>query len=157
MNIADTMGSWKDDTLEADLQGNLEDHWPWTAISAWPTKRYLWENYYKPVARIRTRAENRNAGQDEYILNPTFLSSKKRYDCLVSDFTAQSSGELFLFVNDAIIYARPNGLIGTYKNNMGKAEVFVKRIAITGEPFTLPPEMLTTSACKEFVSVNKEK
>ncbi len=157
MNIADTMGSWKDDTLEADLQGNLEDHWPWTAISAWPTKRYLWENYYKPVARIRTRAENRNAGQDEYILNPTFLTTKKRYDCLVSDFTAQSSGELFLFVNDAIIYARPNGLIGTYKNNMGKAEVFVKRIAITGEPFALPPEMLTTSACKEFVSVNKEK
>lgn len=75
----------------------------------------------------------------------------------MSDFTAQSSGELFLFVNDAIIYARPNGLIGTYKNNMGKAEVFVKRIAITGEPFALPPEMLTTSACKEFVSVNKEK
>ena len=151
MNIADTMGSWKDDTLEADLQGNLENHWPWTAISAWPAKRYLWENYYKPVARIRTRAKNRKAGQDEYVLNPTFLSSRKRYDCLVSDFTAQSSGELFFFVNDAIIYGWPNAVKPTYKNNNGKAEVFVKRIATAGEPFALPEKMATTSACKEFV------
>jgi hypothetical protein len=151
MNIADTMGSWKDDTLEADLQGNLENHWPWTAIFAWPAKRYLWENYYKPIARIRTRAENRKAGQDEYVLNPTFFSSRKRYDCLVSDFTAQSSGELFFFVNDAIIYGWPNAVKPTYKNNNGKAEVFVKRIATAGEPFALPEKMATTSACKEFV------
>jgi uncharacterized protein (DUF2235 family) len=150
MNIAETMGGWKDDTLEADLQGNLEDHNPIIAILALPAKRYLRENYYKPVARIRTRAENRSAGQDEYVLNPTFLSSKKRYDCLVSDFTAQSSGELFLFVNDAIIYFRPDSLLETYANNNGKAEVFVKRIAKTGEPFVLPEKMTTTSACKEF-------
>jgi uncharacterized protein (DUF2235 family) len=151
LNISNTMGSWKDDTLEADLQGNMENHSLFTSILAWPSKRYLWENYYKPVARIRTHAEQRAAGQDEYVLNPTFGSSKKRYDCLVSDFTAQSSGELFLFVNDAIIYARPNALVGTYENNRGKAEVYVKRIAIAGEPFALPPEMQGTSACKEFV------
>lgn len=151
MNIAETMGGWKDGTLEADLQGNLENHWPWIAIPAWPAKRYLWEKYYTPVARIRTHAENRNAGQDEYVLSPTFLSSKKRYDCLVSDFTAQSSGELFLFVNDAIIYFQPDGLFETYANNSGKAEVFVKRISAIGEPFDLPPKMETTSACKEFV------
>ena len=151
MNIADTMGDWKDGALEADLQGNLQDHNPIIATLALPAKRYFRENYYKPVARIRTRAENRKAGQDEYVLNPTFLSSKKRYDCLVSDFTAQSSGELFLFVNDAIIYFQPDGLIKTYKNNNGKAEVFVKRIATAGEPFALPEKMATTSACKEFV------
>ena len=150
LNIADTMGSWKDDTLEADLQGNMEDHNLFTRILAWPSKRYLWENYYKPIARIRTHAP-RATGQDEYVLNLTFGSSKKRYDCLVSDFTAQSSGELFLFVNDAIIYARPNATVGTYENNKGKAEVYVKRIAIAGEPFALPPEMQGTSACKEFV------
>jgi len=151
VNISGTMGSWKDATLEADLLGNMEDHNPVIAISAWPSKRYLWENYYKPVARIRTHAENRKAGQDEYVLNPTFLSSKKRYDCLVSDFTAQSSGELFLFVNDAIIYAKPNAVVGTYENNTGKSEVYVKRIALAGEPFGLPPQMQNTSACKEFV------
>ena len=26
MNISETMGSWKDEELEADLQGNVEDH-----------------------------------------------------------------------------------------------------------------------------------
>ncbi len=150
LNISGTMGSWKDGTLEADLLGNLEDHKSWIAIPAWLSKRYVWENYYKPVARIRTHAP-RVPGQDEYVLNPTFASSKKRYDCLVSDFTAQSSGELFLFVNDAIIYGKPDALLGTYKNNTGNAEVYVKRIAIAGEPFALPPGMAYTSACKEFV------
>ena len=150
MNISETMGSWKDEILEADLQGNVEDHRPWIAIPAWPMKRYVLENYYKPIARIRTHAPGA-AGQDEYVLHPTFGSSKKRYDCLVSDFTAQSSGELFLFVNDAIVFAKPNGPNKTYDNNKGTAEVYVKRIAIASEPFALPPEMTYTSACKEFV------
>lgn len=150
MNISETMGSWKDGELEADLQGNIDDHKAWVAISAWPLKRYVRENYYKPIARIRSHAP-RAAGQDEYVLNPTFGSSKKRYDCIVSDFTAQSSGELFLFVNDAIIFAKPNGSNMTYDNNRGMAEVYVKRIAIAGEPFALPPAMTYTTACKEFV------
>jgi uncharacterized protein (DUF2235 family) len=137
--------------LKADLRGNLESHRFLKRIFAWPTKRYLWENYYKPVARIRGPAAD-FAGQDEYVLNPTFASSRERYDCLISDFTAQSSGELFLFVNDAIIYFVPNGLIGTYENNSGTAEVFVKRIANIGEPFSLPPGMGDRSACQEFVS-----
>jgi hypothetical protein len=151
MNIADSMGSWKDDTLEADLQGNLENHSPLVGILAWPAKRYLWKNYYKPIARIRTLA-GRKASQDEYVLDPTFTSLRNRYDCLVSDFTAQSSGELFLFVNDAVIYYWPDFLVGTYKNNRGKAEVFVKRIAKVGDPFVLPEKMEFTSACKEFVA-----
>ena len=156
INIADTMGSWKDGKLEADLQGNLEDYSFWPAISAWPAKRYPWEKYYKPIARIRTHAP-RVPYRDEYVLNPTFLSSKKRYDCLVSDFMAQSSGELFLFVNDAIIYFLPNTVFGTYQNNGGKAEVFVKRIVIAGEPFALPENMATTSACQEFVSSQPQR
>ena len=151
IDISDTQGNWKDGALEADLQGNLESHWPWTAIAAWPAKRYLRENYYKPVARIRTRVKSWSAGQDEYVLAPTFLSSEGSYQCLVSDFTAQSTGELFLFVNDAIIYGTPDGVSPTYKNNSGEAQIFIKRIASIGEPFALPPGMDGTSACKEFV------
>jgi hypothetical protein len=90
------------------------------------------------------------AGQDEYVLNPTFKSARPRYDCLVSDFTAQSSGELYLFVNDAILYFKPDGLVGTYDNNGGKAEVYVKRIASIGETFALPTDMKDSSACMEF-------
>ena len=112
--------------------------------------RYVRENYYKPIVRIRKIAAGA-AGQDEYVLDPTF-KAKSQYDCLVSDFTAESSGEFYMFVNDAIIYFRPNQWVPTYENNGGKAEFFVKRIARIGESFALPPEMNDTSACTEFVS-----
>jgi uncharacterized protein (DUF2235 family) len=151
LNIAAARDNWKDDTLPADLQGIQKPHGFLRGLMAWPTKRHIREEYFKPIVRIR-KAGTLTAGQDEYVLNPTFRTAKPRYDCLVSDFTTQSSGELFLFVNDAIIYAWPNAVVGTYANNGGKAEVFVKRIAIAGEPFVLPSEMQNTSACEEFVS-----
>jgi uncharacterized protein (DUF2235 family) len=139
-----------DRAIEADLRGNLHSHPVYIAPFAWPTKRYLWENYYKPIARIRKTAPG-VPGQDEYVLNPAFNTSKGRLDCLVSDFTAKSSGELFLFVNDAIFLFEPEWKGGTYDNNNGAADVYVKRIAATGEPFALPPGIFENSACREFV------
>ena len=150
LNIAPEQEAWKDGDLRADLTGILDSHGLFFATTAWPAKRYVWENYYKPIVRIRQVVQG-DAGQDEYVLNPTFKSAKSRYDCLVSDFAAESSGELYLFVNDAIIYFKPNGLFGTYDNNGGKAEFYVKRIASIGEAFALPPDMKDTSACKEFL------
>ena len=151
LNIAANPQAWTDNSLTADLAGIREGRNPLFAIPAWPTKRYIWENYMKPVARIRNLKPG-GAGQDEYVLNPTFETSRQRLDCLVSDFTAQSSGELFFFVNDAIIYGVPDGLIGTYENNHGIADIYVKRIARIGEPFSLPPKMENISACDEFIS-----
>lgn len=149
LNIAGATEEWNDGGLRADLTGNLVSHGPLIAVTAWPAKRYVWENYYKPIVRIR-KIVTGAAGQDEYVLNPTF-KAKLQYDCLVSDFTAESSGEFYMFVNDAIIYFRPNQWFPTYENNGGEAELFVKRIARIGEPFALPPDMKDTSACKEFV------
>jgi hypothetical protein len=55
---------------------------------------------------------------------------------LVSRFTAPGSGELFLYVNDAI-FAWPFGLLGSYfyDNNRGMAKVTVQR-----EPLPKPAE-----------------
>lgn len=154
LDISSAPGKWADGpadrVIEADLRGNLRSHAAYIALFAWPTKRYLWENYYKPIARVRKTAAG-VPGQDEYVLNPVFNTSKGRLDCLVSDFTAQSSGELFLFVNDAIFLFEPGWKGGTYDNNNGASDVYVKRIAATEEPLTLPPGMLKTSACAEFV------
>ncbi|MDP1701443.1 MAG: DUF2235 domain-containing protein [Aestuariivirga sp.] len=153
LDISAAPGKWTDGpverAIEADLRGNVQSHPLYIAPFAWPTRRYLWENYYKPIARIRKTAAG-VPGQDEYVLNPVFDTSKGRLDCLVSDFTAKSPGELFLFVNDAVIYFWPNGLVHTYDNNNGMADVYVKRVASMGEPFSLPPGMSEKSACKEF-------
>lgn len=161
-NIAGQQEQWTDGrgkqadgsgetALKADLQGNIDSRGLLVRMSAWPTKRYIREKYYKPIARIRT-LEQEVTGQDEYVLDPIFKSSRPTYDCLVSDFTAQSAGELFFFVNDAIIYFWPNLVMPTYDNNRGTAEVFVKRIVADGEPFVVPLEMQNKSACEEFVS-----
>jgi uncharacterized protein (DUF2235 family) len=150
LDISGGSDEWKDDELRADLTGILDSHGLITGTAALPAKRYVWERYYKPIARIR-KVVNGVPGQDEYVLNPTFKTARPKYDCLVSDFTAESSGELFLFVNDAVVYFVPDGLIGTYANNKGSAEFYIKRIANIGEPFSLPPGMSEKSACGEFV------
>lgn len=154
LDISSAPEKWADGpadrVIKADLRGNLHSHPAYIAAFAWPTKRYLWENYYKPIARIRKTAPG-VPGQDEYVLNPGFNTFIGRLDCLVSDFTAKSSGELFLFVNDAIFLFEPGWKGGTYDNNNGAADVYVKRIAATGEPFAVPPGMPEKSACKEFV------
>jgi uncharacterized protein (DUF2235 family) len=149
LDISGASDEWKDGELRADLTGILDSHGFIIGTTALPAKRYVWENYYKPIARIR-KVVHGVPGQDEYVLNPTFKTARPKYDCLVSDFTAESSGELFLFVNDAIVYFVPDGLIGTYKNNKGKADFYVKRIVSAGEPFALPPDMSDKSACREF-------
>jgi uncharacterized protein (DUF2235 family) len=125
---------WCDSTIEADLTGNIENLPVYAALPGWPLKRYIGENYFKPVARIGHKDKKENGvirGQDEYVLNPLIpLAKGERTDTLVSEFTAHSSGELFLYVNDAIVLFEPDWLVGTYKNNRGKARIMVERIGM---------------------------
>jgi hypothetical protein len=47
---------------------------------------------------------------------------------LIAEFTARSSGELFLFVNDATLVIRPGWRAeGFYSNNFGTAHVMLER------------------------------
>lgn len=80
-----------------------------------PFKRVWGAGFFVPVARIN------EGGLDNYPLDET-----------VNEITAQTSGELFLFVNDSIapVNVLPPGLGWTayYKNNDGTAQVTVERV-----------------------------
>ena len=74
-----------------------------------PFRRRLAEPWFRPIARIGSR------GNDEYVLPGP-----------VSQIRARTSGELFLFVNDAVIEVP--GLRGLfYRNNAGTARVTVEQ------------------------------
>jgi hypothetical protein len=68
---------------------------------------------------------------------------------LVSQFTARTSGELFLYVNDAV-WAPPFKMKSFYKNNSGSATVVVERMYPDGrlEPMPVrPPAPVAPPAC----------
>lgn len=142
---------WKDDALPADLTGTKKSHQPLKAATAWPFKRYIRENYLQPVARIFA-----DGGQDEYVLKPTFKTTEEKLHCLVSDFEAKSSGRLFLFVNDAIMFGKPDAVLDTYVNNAGTAKIHVARIGTVGQTFEMPQGLPQNSHCSEFVNASSQ-
>jgi Uncharacterized alpha/beta hydrolase domain (DUF2235) len=146
-----TETTWMDVKIEADLSGNQISHQPLIAATAWPFKRYVRENYLQPVARIFA-----DGGQDEYVLKPTLKTTGDKLHCLVSDFEAKSGGRLFLFVNDAIIFGKPNAVLDTYGNNAGTAKVYVARINTIGQTFEIPPNIPVGSPCSEFVNASTQ-
>ena len=91
-----------------------------------PWRRTLSEPWFKPIARIGS------TGGDEYPLTSVHRVSRddlKRQ--LVAEFQARTKGELFLYVNDAVVglpgladtfYVRKRG------RNSGRAEIKVERI-----------------------------
>ncbi|TPV99858.1 MAG: hypothetical protein USCAAHI_00725 [Beijerinckiaceae bacterium] len=136
-------------------------------VMASPLKRWWWENWFRPVARIGKR------GNYEHVLRPaapltamehlTAMEVKKcppqppkekweadipspadedfkswELACeatnnikpnrtLISDITADAIGELFIYVNDAVLAL--SGLTDVfYRNNSGTAKVTVTRV-----------------------------
>lgn len=146
-----TETAWMDDGIPADLSGNRESHQPLIAATTWPFKRYVRENYLQPVARIFA-----DGGQDEYVLKPTFKTTRDELHCLVSDFEAKSGGRLFLFVNDAIIFGKPETFHKTYGNNKGSAKVYAARINAVGQTFKMPPNIPGDSPCSEFLNTSTQ-
>ena len=116
-----------------------------------PLRRTLTQPWFKPIARIG------DVGTDEYALDPNpsvawnadeaetregderdtcsghALSSHLNPDGKVfeTQFIARSSGELFLYVNDAVIFPPWTTF---YCNNSGVARVLVQRILPTPLP-----------------------
>lgn len=105
---------WQDDTIKADLRGIAIQNLPWTHRLAPLMKRELSQPWLRPMLRIGSK------GADVQPLLPdpsepiaTGLTT------LVSRFTAQSSGELYLYVNDAI--GEPGRRGRFMANNVGTA------------------------------------
>jgi uncharacterized protein (DUF2235 family) len=87
-------------------------------------RRHVRDPWFKPIARIGS------TGSDEYPLHPvdgTIPTAKTK--TLVADITARRSGELFLFVNDAVLPV-PQIWQVFYNNNKGAATVTIQPIDV---------------------------
>jgi hypothetical protein len=80
-----------------------------------------------PIARIADTQQSRSLGQDEYVLRPLLpAADNEPVRVFKARITAASEGQLFLYVNDSILYWPRN----YYENNMGMAQVFVRRVML---------------------------
>ncbi|MFN3076478.1 MAG: DUF2235 domain-containing protein [Alphaproteobacteria bacterium] len=143
---------WFDRTVHTDV-GGFSSHHGIPALFA-PMRRYAGENWFQPIARIGARGNDEyvlrsvdplpkepslpavntknnsifdpileKEATDATKANPVPQGRRK----LVSEITARTSGELFLFVNDAaVMLPLQSGLF--YPNNYGTADVAVERI-----------------------------
>jgi hypothetical protein len=116
----DSTDSFKDNEIEAS-EGFSSTSVPFpqsvAMLAAVPLRRELLRPWFRVVARIGGK------GGEETFLDPDFTDK-----FLIDEpVTAKRDGELFLFVNDAVI-----GIPGFYKffydNNKGSARVTIKRL-----------------------------
>ena len=92
---------------------------------ATPFKRWWGQPWFKPIARVG------RFGNEEYALDPLPPDILSKEDCgngeLVAEIEPKKSEELYLYVNDAAIGLRW-GFDRFYRNNLGTAEVTVRRL-----------------------------
>lgn len=125
---------WRDRRFETDLDGFEIGELPTTVdrvvmFSALPLRRVLNRPWFRPIARIGA------VGADEYPLDPDTRAvasgqdpaAPEGPDTLVVDIKARRTGELFLYVNDAIV-GLPRVANAFYQNNPGVAQLEVTRL-----------------------------
>ena len=130
---------WKDDTFASDVAGFEVGQLPELSsrvvmLGALPLRRELAKPWFRPIARIGA------VGADEYPLDPdtrAMMASSAAAAApgageapsrteLVAEIRARRSGELFLYVNDAIVGLKRSPTY-FYENNGGRATVTVSR------------------------------
>lgn len=127
----DITENWTDDfwfsgTLDANLNGLASP--PFYAYLLIPIRRHLFSGWYQPIARLdnelfaRYALENRKAEQNE--------DQENKYRTLEMDFIAQRSGQLYVYVNDTVLFT-PTFVKSFYGRNTGMAR---------GTVTALPPE-----------------
>ncbi len=116
---------WQDRGIDAGPELTELEHPATTAPLSLglPFRRWLAEPWFRPIARVGAR------GSDEYVLTPADPSAHPAASPgLVSVIRTRTSGELFLYVNDAVIEVP--GLRGIfYRDNAGTARVTVESLA----------------------------
>jgi len=130
---------WLDSTIPATLAGNRMEQTSRTTrlimYGAVPLRRVLREPWFKPIARIG------HTGNDLYPLDAAdFSKPGQGISALVAKITARRCGELFLFVNDAVLPFPKRQYF--YGNNKGSATVDVRELT-DGKPLQRglsPPE-----------------
>jgi hypothetical protein len=112
---------WKDlNIIPPSINGFGFESMPWTMYPGLLLRRHIGEAWFRPIARIGAQ------GRDEYPLDlrPDGELSAGPF---TAEITARRSGELFLFVNDAIL-PLPTGWQFFYNNNQGVAHVNIEPV-----------------------------
>jgi uncharacterized protein (DUF2235 family) len=101
-------------------EGFLTNITPWLKL---PLRRWWTQNWFQPIAQIDT------IGNDQYVLEssvPQESSMPNTGQEFVTAFTARNTGELFIFVNDAVLIL-PGNVDLFYRHNKVMGTVTVKR------------------------------
>jgi len=111
--------AWLDNTIPSGIGGYSKEKMTPLMYPGTLLRRQIGEPWFKPIARIGYQ------GRDEYPLNPSDGSQPGADSTqLVAEITARRSGELFLYLNDAILPV-PNDWQYFYNNN-GEGSATVK-------------------------------
>jgi hypothetical protein len=111
--------NWVDRTTPTGIRGFEADsfaHWTGT-----PLKRWWGEPWFAPIVHVGVK------GNEEFPLRPCRGGIADQPNVLVAEFTTVHDGELFLFVNDAVV-AVPPFQRHFYDNNHGTATVQIEPV-----------------------------
>ncbi|GJL55703.1 MAG: hypothetical protein NPIRA02_28350 [Nitrospirales bacterium] len=120
---------WNDNGIPTDLNGFMWEKMTRSMYAGLLLRRHLGEPWFKPIARIGSQ------GSDEYPLYPAAPSPKPSdgaailTSTLTTELKARRDGELFLFINDAILPG-PEPWQMFYKNNHGHARITIEPVDI---------------------------
>jgi uncharacterized protein (DUF2235 family) len=121
--IANVSSTWKDDEFETNPVGfrtsRLPHWWNKAAVYAGvPLRRVMFRPWFRFIARVGS------TGVDEYFLDPS--RSPDNPNAYRDQIRPERDGELFLYVNDAVI-GLPWLTRLFYLNNKGSAQIVVRR------------------------------
>jgi hypothetical protein len=115
---------WRDGSIETTVAGFYSANQEWTTRAimylAWPLKRVFIRPWFRVIARVGS------TGNYEDFLDPNSRSSPSP-DVVQEPFNPGRSGELFFYVNDAVL-ALPWLHDYFYRNNAGEAIITIKRL-----------------------------
>jgi hypothetical protein len=114
---------WQDDKIETDPNGFDFRKASWLQLPGAPYRRLVWSNWFATILRVG------GPGLEEHL-----LQLEPNDGGWSTTFEPRSSGEVFLYVNDAVI-----GLPWVYGvfywwNNHGTAEVKLEKIETSASP-----------------------
>jgi hypothetical protein len=119
--------NWRDRELRPGPEGLDRDQASLLMSLATPIRRHFSEPWFKPIARIGS------LWRDEYPLERVdYRVLPESDEKLVAEITPRASGELFLFVNDAVLPV-PESMQLFYQNNGGTADFKVEPV-VGGAP-----------------------
>jgi hypothetical protein len=143
--------AWYDSTLATSPEGLPSGEFPWgLGYVALPWKRVINAHYLQPLIEIRRVGDDRSwFGRSVQVYPLSMRQVGDSRTLFRADFRAARNGELFLFVNDAVIpFTQP--VLGFdyryfYENNRGTACVMVESDASANGARTVP---LPDSGCR---------